>query len=340
MNKKEYSPCYYCKEGNIGVYYPDTYDDNSIHGIRAVCQNSECQQKEKELYEAEERKFNDKINKNQEQKESYESAKKQAEEKLNNLQQQRINETFTCRGSCGKVIGLDEKAYTWEEESGYYCQNCAAKKINQEYDQKHGQQPTNHSICSLCKIKPADYRWPDNDKLICEGCKPRFVLNLATIEKIMKGQEVDIDSLSLPEADKVSLRAGQRIMKGETVNVDNLSIDDEDKEVLRELQKQKPPQKNSPSKYVYECQDCGKKEESAINPFSCYGCQSRNIKVWKDRKLPPGNQQQKTNDPNKKILGLDPDTLSLVIIANLIFWPVIIWLIVRWQRKRRSKNNH
>jgi len=95
----------------------------------------------------------------------------------------------------------------------------------------------------------------------------------------MKGQEVDIDSLSLPEADKVSLRAGQRIMKGETVNVDNLSIDDEDKEVLRELQKQKPPQKNSPSKYVCECQDCGKKEESAINPFSCYGCQSRNIKV-------------------------------------------------------------
>jgi len=112
MNKKEYSPCYHCKEGNIGVYYPDTYDDNSIHGIRAVCQKSECRQKEKELYEAEERKFNEKINKDQEQKESYENTKKQVEEKLNNFQQQRVNETFTCRGSCGKVIGLDEKAYT------------------------------------------------------------------------------------------------------------------------------------------------------------------------------------------------------------------------------------
>ncbi|CAG8522330.1 12432_t:CDS:2 [Ambispora gerdemannii] len=100
------------KEGNIGVYYPDTYDDNSIHGIRAVCQKPECQQKEKELYEAEERKFNDKINKDKGQKESYKNTKKQAEEKLNNLQQQRINQTFTCRGTCGKFIGLNEKAYT------------------------------------------------------------------------------------------------------------------------------------------------------------------------------------------------------------------------------------
>src|SRR4051812_9457836 len=100
MNKKEYSPCYYCKEGNIGVYYPNTYDDNYIHGIRAVCQKSECQQKEKELYKTEERKFNEKISKDKRQKENYENIKKQVEEKLNNLQQQRINRTFTCRGSC------------------------------------------------------------------------------------------------------------------------------------------------------------------------------------------------------------------------------------------------
>jgi hypothetical protein len=111
MTKKEYSPCY-CKEGNIGVYYPDTYDYSSIHGIRAVCQKPECRQKEKELYEAEERKFNDKINKDKGQKEDYENAKNTAEKKLKNLQQQRINQAFTCRGSCGKVIGLDEKAYT------------------------------------------------------------------------------------------------------------------------------------------------------------------------------------------------------------------------------------
>jgi rubrerythrin len=95
----------------------------------------------------------------------------------------------------------------------------------------------------------------------------------------MQGQEVDIDSLNLPEADKVSLRAGQQIMRDETVNVDNLSIDNEDKEVLRELKKEKLSQKNNYSNYVYECQECGKREESVINPFSCYGCQSRNIKV-------------------------------------------------------------
>lgn len=340
MSKKEYSPCYHCKEGNIGVYYPDTYDDQSIHGIRAVCQKPTCQQKEKKLYETEERKFNDEINRDKEQKESYENTKKSAEEKLNNLQQKRINQVLTCRGSCGKVIGLDKKAYTWEGESGYYCQNCIVGKINQEYDRKQGQQPTSQLICSLCKIKPADYRWPDNNKLICEGCKPRFVLNLATIEKILQGQEVNIDSLNLPEIDKISLRAGQKIMKGETVNIDDLPIDNEDKEALQELQKEKPPQKNNSSNYVYECQDCGKKEESAINPFSCYGCQSRNIKVWKDGKLRGGDQrQQKANDLNKKILGLEPNTLAMVIIANLIFWPLIVWLIVRWRKKKKSQIN-
>ncbi|CAG8605579.1 3824_t:CDS:2, partial [Diversispora eburnea] len=222
---------------------------------------------------------------------NYEKTKKQTEEKLNNLQQQRINQAFTCRGICGKVVGLDEKAYTWEGESGYYCQNCIVNKINQEYDKKPSHQPTNQSICSL-----------------------------STIEKITKNQEVDIDSLNLPEADKVSLRAGQKIMKGEAVNIDNLAIDNEDKEVLKELQKEK----NNPSSSAYKvnCQDCGKNYQSIVVPARCQHCRSRKIKVYDEagflQILPPDSQED-NGIKNKKNGGLESGDLAFVIIANLIF---------------------
>ena len=254
-----------------------------------------------------------------------------------NLLQQRINEAFACRGTCGRIIPLEENAWIWPKGSkDLYCKSCITNKLSQE---NNGSNSSNMN-CSECNFNIATgdnhYSFPnDPSKIICQTCKDQFELSQAYLEVMKQGVDLTerINKNIIISTHRTNLLSAQKIIKGEQVNIDNLVLDEDDKHFLRELQQQYLPQNNNSSNYSINCQNCGEKYEISIIPSHCQSCQSRNIKIYNEKgflQTLPKSQEEK----DKK----DNDTPPYPIIFFGVIFSLLSYLTFNWWRKRKTNS--